>query len=177
MPNDQRFNDLISRVRAELDRTPHAQSATVSPTAPDYSLGDQLTFTDTGNATPHLKEGWSPPEPHGTWSLGPFANFALTLAEKPAGDLLLEVSGEPFIHSGLTEQRIRVHCGHTMVAVWNARKANGFAAILFEHTIADRRVDLRFELPDAVSPAEMGTAQDARRLGFSFYTLRLSSLT
>ena len=177
MPTDQRFADLINRVRSQLEKQPNQPSAPIQRAVPDYPTGLRLFFTSDGNAAPWLGEGWSPPEPHGCWAMGPSAQIELRLADGRPGDLLLEVTGEPLVHEKRREQRIRVYSGTSLAAVWSAREPGEFATILFGHTIADRSVRLRFELPDAVSPTELGVAQDSRRLAFSFYSMRLSTLS
>lgn len=121
--------------------------------------------------------GWSGREPWGTWSDGKVAYAAVGVPSSAVGDLQLEVNGPAFLAPSHPTQRIRVAInGHDLAELRYAQSMDDQPRRL---RVPRNMVDagpvavVRFEFPDAISPAAAGVSADPRMLGLGLSTLRL----
>lgn len=148
-----------------------------------YELDTWLNFAgDEAAATkPYQVQGWSHPEPPGTWTDGPDAELALRLAPAPSGPLQLTIH----VQSAITSPRQPVQ-GFTLLANDQAIgqrsvPASGLplhheavipATVLREDGIL--RLTLRIHHP--LSPRALGQSSDPRQLGIMISQMRISPM-
>ncbi len=127
-----------------------------------------------------LASGWSTPEPWGTWSEGDSAELRLDLVPGDA-DLQFILTGSAFVSPGHPRQRVRVLLNDTPLGLitYSEGADNQARRIRVPHALAatvGAGARLRFEFPDATSPAALGQSIDARRLAFGIASLRVEDV-
>ena len=141
-----------------------------------YTLGQILDFS---KRLPYLSsEGWSFPETQGTWSEGASGKLLLELNQigQPTE---IKFTVTPFLvpHRQVDAQRIGVWAngvklGEAALTLPTAKEIS--FAIPSSVTLRDgRRLEIRFEYPDAEAPDTLGVSTDARVLAFYFRSLVL----
>jgi hypothetical protein len=143
---------------------------------PKYRWGDRLTFGSEGNALRFLGSGWSAPEAGVNWTDGGKALLVLPTAS-PADAVDLEVFARPFlVQDKAPRQRVRIYVNERLVGEWILtsgefqEKTMLVPADFLNNPV---RTVVAFDLPDAVSPTQLGIGGDVRRLGLAFRSLRL----
>ena len=126
---------------------------------------------------PSLLTGWSGTEPWGTWSEGPVAYAAVDLPSAATGAMWLEIDGTAFLAPSHPMQRVRVSVNHQPYVEMryylggnNRQRRIRLPVTVFG---TGPSVLLRFEFPDAVSPAQAGVGSDPRQLGLGVEGMRL----
>lgn len=150
---------------------------------PTYEPDTWLNFAgnDAAATKPYQVQGWSHPEPPGTWTDGPDAELALRLTPAPSGPLQLTTH----IQSAITSPQQPVQ-GFTLLAndqVIGQRSvpASGLplhheavipATVLREDGIL--RLTLRIHYP--LSPRALGQNSDSRQLGIMISQMQISPM-
>ncbi|UUY09034.1 glycosyltransferase [Pseudomonas sp. J452] len=145
--------------------------------APLYRLGDTISFHSEGNATAFQGPGWSYPESWGTWTDGNKAELHLRLENTPEHDLLLTFEGQCFLTDTRSSQRVDIYMADTCIGAWHFDPSNNdgkHQCRIPGNSFISKHLTLRFQLPDARSPASLGVSSDTRRLGLALLTLSLS---
>ena len=141
-----------------------------------HAWGSLLKFGAGGNGLPHLGSGWSAPEPGFTWSVGPVATLVFP-TPAPCLDVQLRVHLTPFYAKAGNHQTIRIMIAGRQVAAWHADGTGWFAARIPAGLLVPGRTDLRFLIESPISPAEAGTGDDDRELGFALSELVMDEIT
>jgi hypothetical protein len=131
----------------------------------DVLVAAHVTFGANGNAAPFQGEGFSWPEDGYTWALGPAAMLRVGL--RPGeGDLMLELSLRPFMAPPfLVRQRIGLAVQGSSISTEWAQDDTVLGFRIPAALVRGRdEIELRLDLPDAVSPAALQVASDTRRL-------------
>lgn len=141
-----------------------------------YKFGTDILFAGNGDAGRYLLEGWSRPEREWTWTDGNAATLTIPV-ESTKNSINLKVVSDPFIRPGKIEkQRVNILVNNQKVGEW----------VFTEFGTQERNIDIpnnlidnsmlyiTFELPDAVSPLELGVSEDPRKLGIAFRSISLS---
>ena len=121
---------------------------------------------------PYLWYGWSPAEPDFRWSEGSEAAVVFAL-NKPT-DILLTIKLLPFLMPDRhPQQRVSIVLNGRPIQTLTLTKAELSEEILLlpESSLQTNNI-LKFELPDAVSPASFGLSTDERSLGISVYWMQ-----
>ncbi len=145
-------------------------------TLPLYDYGTVLELGAEGNAEPFLGMGWTAAsEAKIRWSDGSRANLYLRLPEV-SGDLLLETEFIPYVKPEAPRQRIRLLANGSQVALWETseQKLHVFRTKIPRRLLRSAVLTLGFELPDAVSPSEIGRGTDSRTLAIAVRKLHVS---
>jgi hypothetical protein len=143
---------------------------------PLYQIGSVIQFGKGGNAQVFQEMGWSPSEEDGlTWTNGKMASLAFSITE-PKTDLKLSADFTPFISGEINKQSVNVFVNGTEVGSWIANQPGEYQMIIPKKLLTDSKIDLRFEFPDAVSPAEMKIGNDSRILGVAMKNIVLTEL-
>jgi hypothetical protein len=139
-----------------------------------YAYGEKIGFGYGGGSERYRGGGWGATEPAFTWTDGPSASLKFKLRQS-AGDvtLLIKTAGmnklpeRPFQH-------VDVSVGAQKIAQWEVSNEDTFSAVIPKAALPEVENDvvLKFALPDAISPAVLGTGADTRQLG-----LRVSEAT
>jgi hypothetical protein len=145
-----------------------AAALAVAEAAATLPLRFDLTTAGTGSANRGLlAEGWSVPEPVGTWSDGSLARLALPA---PVGPALARFDLSGFAPAGHGEQQVIVSFDGQLVSSLRV----GPPAIV-TLAIPDKVRNIEFALPDALSPSEAGLSADSRHLGILLRGLSIES--
>lgn len=141
---------------------------TVQPT---YKLGTELYF-DSARCTAYRNcvSGFSYNEDRGAWTDGREAKMKFVLDDYSGTDLTLSVTYTTFNGA----QRVRVTANGTDAGEFTANGDGTSSVTIPASCISDNTLELTFELPDAVSPADMGAGADPRILALYMETLTIS---
>ena len=137
---------------------------------PIYKYGSEIRFGKGGNAHHYQVYGWSGPEEGFTWTEGLNASLLIPV-ETPDTDLVLKAKVSPFISNNLTNQRVIISVSDGKLGEWNVTTNGGYEIKIPKKYITGSSLLLRFELPDACSPAQLGVSEDRRRLGIAFQSI------
>lgn len=127
-----------------------------------------------------LKQGWAKPEQGGTWTTGNHATATLRLhstrADRP---IRLTVKGTAFLAGDLQQQRFELYINGAREGEWLANSSNQAfeQSFVVSADAGQTTLDLRFVLPDAVSPSRLGVSADARRLALWLTEIRAEEST
>jgi hypothetical protein len=143
-----------------------------------YKLGEKILFNSSGNSRRYQTAGWSLPESEFTWTDAKKASLTIPIAATRSRAVTLKADLRPFIVPGKVDrQTVHVLVNGRKAGTWNITKP-GFQ----EHTLTipaslltdPHSLEITFELPDAVSPVEVGYNKDRRVLGLAFRTIELT---
>ena len=134
----------------------------------DYVLGTTLYFDERDTARSHLVSGFSKNEAIYTWTNGNDAEMLFTLSEAP-GDLVLNLKHGTYHGS----QTVEVWVNDQLIETYIAPGPIEHSVLIPAGTVTGTELRLRFHLPDAVSPLELGHSTDKRLLALSMNSLTL----
>jgi hypothetical protein len=136
--------------------------------------GQALTFNYT---TRQLANGWSTPESWGTWTAGQQAQIdvrvtpearsivldvmAFVLPQHPAQRVIVSVNGEQV----LTTHLVQLQDNHLDIPI---------TAAIRQHLADTDRLTIELQLPDAISPQQLGLNDDSRVLGLGLKRLTVN---
>lgn len=127
-----------------------------------YELGTVLTFSDAKNtAKDYCVNGFSRAEDTGTWTDSNTMNMSFSISNEEIADIVLEYTCVPFNGN----QHVILYANDQKIADYNQMAEESKEITLSAEYIQDGELNLRFELPDAKSPKEVGLSEDARTLG------------
>ncbi len=136
-----------------------------------YKLGSVLSFTNTdSSAKQYCENGFSHTEDEFTWTDAKIAEMIFTFDEKPVNDLVLEYTYSPF--NG--KQHIVLYANNHKLVDYDSVTAETKQISIPVEYIEEEKLVLKFELPDAISPKEIGMSEDARTLGLAMRSLKIS---
>jgi hypothetical protein len=136
--------------------------------------GQVMTFNHT---TRQLSSGWSPPENWGTWSAGQQAQvdlrvtpearsialevMAFVLPQHPAQRVIVSLNGEQVLTTRLTQ----LQDNHLDIPI---------PAAIREQLVDNDRLTIELQLPDAISPEQLGLNDDSRVMGLGLRRLTVN---
>ena len=119
-----------------------------------------------------LLQGFSVREDHGRWTNGKTAQFMCLAGDNRYNSIKLELT--PFIYGSLKSQRLEISVNGIHVyqnVISTSRDSRNPVNIdLTNIPVADEYV-LEFNMPDAISPKEVGLNDDGRMIAFSIYRI------
>ncbi|AXJ03793.1 hypothetical protein CFN16_06485 [Pseudomonas fluorescens] len=139
--------------------------------APLSRPGQTLTFNYRNR---QLASGWSTPESWGTWTEGHQAKIQLRVLP-PARSIVIDALA--FISPGHPGQRVIVSLNGQQVLETRLTQLQGnrlevpISAALNQRLGNDARLEIELQLPDAVSPRQLGINDDSRIMGLGLKTL------
>lgn len=144
----------------------------------DYRLGSEIDFTRGGNARIFQVEGWSGAEENFTWTDANRAVLRIPVS-KSESDIILSAVFHAFVRPdyGVNEQRVNVLVNGHEVGKWVITdSAVKEQEVVIPKNILDYSLmEIVFELPDAVSPKEVGLSEDGRTLGIAVQSVTLNN--
>jgi hypothetical protein len=136
--------------------------------------GQVMTFNHT---TRQLSSGWSTPENWGTWSAGQQAQvdlrvtpearsialevMAFVLPQHPAQRVIVSLNGEQVLTTRLTQ----LQDNHLEIPI---------PAAIREQLVHNDRLTIKLQLPDAISPEQLGLNDDSRVMGLGLKRLTVN---
>lgn len=153
-----------------------AQSAGIDLLTPAESRLVLPAEFDFGSESPHLTllgKGWSHPEQDWVWSAGDAAWVNLPA---PIGATLIRLNAGALVFDGLPRQRVRLSTGKLPFAtlLLGSHERREVAFILPPEAAPGDA--LRFGLPDAIIPANLGLSPDTRNLAMRLERLHFGAL-
>jgi hypothetical protein len=158
----------------------------VITSSPTYEYGTEILFGSDRMARPFDKQyqvaGWSYPETRHTWTDGYSAVLAVQ-TKTTDSDHILTIAAVPYLAGGaLDQQRVIVkvngqHVGELVFdqpGTWKSGSLYGFQEreIGIPHDALGGGVQyIVFELPDAMSPKELGISEDKRDLALAIHSI------
>ena len=144
---------------------------------PKYEYGTEVTFGMLGNADDFLGFGWSSPMSNGCWNNGHSSSLKIKLAV-PETDLLLKATLRPYVTTQVPEQNIYIFVNGTKIDLWSAReqRVHQFRTVVPKALTRSPEMEIKFHLPNAVSPRSIGAGGDARKLAILMRSLSLHLL-
>ncbi|MFJ4195484.1 DUF6311 domain-containing protein [Pseudomonas sp. NPDC089534] len=177
-------NDLLTRVDGLVVLAPGWKRCTSCVQVPDEGrrissvpllrAGEALMFD---HRSRHLAEGWSTPESWGTWTEGRQAQIALRVR---SGATSIGIEALAFVQPAHPGQRVIVSLNGEPVLSTNLTQFQGnrleipISAELGERLAHDDRLVIGLQLPDAVSPRQLGINDDARVMGLGLKRLTVN---
>jgi hypothetical protein len=133
-----------------------------------YTLPVKFDFSETGNGSAIMQDGWSFSEPEYTWTVGKNAQLILPLITDGSKDLNLTISAIPFIHGEeLNQQVVIVRSGGDELTQWTMDQPGEYVVNIPSEYNKNGLVSIDFEIPNATSPISVGFNQDERVLGIA----------
>ena len=135
-----------------------------------YHYGALIRFGADGNSKPYQERGWSIDERGGVWTDGKKAVLNMRI-DKPNGDMVLQLSQIPYVMKGkLERQRVVVYANRESVAEWNISSAGEQKAVIPKDAVQGGRLEIAFELPEAVAPNAISLQNSDERILGLFVT-------
>jgi len=143
---------------------------------PTYQPGTTIHFGIGGEAELYLGPGWSGPEKGFTWTDGTRSSLILPM-NAPQSNLLLNLKFSPFLtNNQLDHQRLNIWFNGHLIKNYTISKSGSQTIVVeIDRTLFSENIQtLNFELPDAISPYEIGNSKDTRTLGIAVQTFSLT---
>ncbi len=118
-----------------------------------------------------LGRGWSEPEPHDVWAVGPSSTLVLPrLSASPRG-YVMTLSVAPYAPGGRT-QTLGVSCNGVPLGEFELDAGRPLVVRLEPAVVAGRgRTELVFTPRHFTSPAALGLSEDVRQLSFALHAI------
>ncbi|SCL74658.1 Phosphoglycerol transferase, alkaline phosphatase superfamily [Methanoculleus chikugoensis] len=144
---------------------------------PTYEYDSVTQFGIKGTAQQYQLAGWSGPEEGFTWTSGPLAVLAVR-TKNTDSDLTLTITASPYLGGEvIDQQRMIVAVNRQYVGEW-VFEQSGFQekTIVIPREVLEEEIQyVAFELPDAVSPSDLGLSEDKRSLAIAVHSMRICS--
>ncbi len=146
---------------------------------PDFTVGEEISFSDPIESRPFMRQGWGDTEDWGVWTVAADAELALLIEGDP-GPLHLNFLVTPFIGKNHPEATIEVSAGDVHeTASWayslsRQGRRPRWRSIRLHPMSAAKVICVRFRIVDPRSPSSLGLSQDTRMLGLGFRKMSLT---
>jgi hypothetical protein len=143
---------------------------------PTVMPGEELLFGPDASRGLILAEGWSVGERWGRWTNGPYAELFFRVPPESAVPLAVTMNVRAFVPRRGYSQRVRILIDDAQVAEWTFSPGSQGERTFPVPTSSIRPsglVRVRFELPDAQRPIDVGVNRDTRLLGLGATSLRV----
>ncbi len=143
---------------------------------PPLALSTPYKFNSATKSTRlYLQEGWGEAEEAGTWSVERFSSLLIPVT-KDTNDISINLKLRPFVTSKQPKQQIRISINNTTLAEGDLTNEKIVPITIPKEHIENNRIKLVFELPDAISPQQLGISGDSRNLGIMLETIRIDEV-
>lgn len=140
---------------------------------PSIPQGIELGATPGGKVTPYLSYGWSHSEDWGVWSDGNESEIVL-----PVNYLAKEIhlKGKAFVPNG-RPQKILIDVNDINLSMVNFNSLENNSIIIKIPLELSKKISelgilrLRFHFPNALSPIDLGSSSDVRKLGYGLQSI------
>lgn len=138
----------------------------------------EINFVVGGNSAAFATTGWSAPEAHGCWTSGPAAVLRIPDLD-PDLSYRCEVTLGPFVcgNAVLRQELLVSVSGYQLFHDWIATGRTIEFDIPVEFVQLAPALEIKFEIPTAISPKDLLASADCRQLGFGFWRVVLKPHT
>lgn len=152
-----------------VSRSVQRNGGVTIPVMNNYQVGKELYFDKPkANASKYCASGFSYNEESFTWTDGLAAVMSFTISDK---NLVLEYTCAPFNGS----QHIILYANDLQIADYILTAEGDKKVSIPPECLGSGALNLRFELPDARSPKELGMGEDSRTLGIAMKKLAIKA--
>ena len=139
-----------------------------------YELGEELRFgKDDNNAWEYLVDGFSGTEEWGTWTDAKTASIKIRVNDNDTSDSDYILNMDYYVLAGY--QKVDVYCNDVFIDSYVAEGTEESRTVVIPaNCVSDGTLDIRFDLPDAKRPYDLGYNEDMRLLALGFKTLSIS---
>ncbi|CAG7647020.1 hypothetical protein PAECIP111802_03894 [Paenibacillus allorhizosphaerae] len=142
---------------------------------PTYEYGNQSKFGIGGDTTKYEIWGFSTPEQGFTWTDGKGASLSIPV-KKADKDLILKITGFPFLAGQVTHQRVNVKIDGKLLTQWDITSQGGWEVKIPKELTNDDVIHCNLEFLDAVSPFDMKLSDDQRVLALALQSLVIDEI-
>mgnify|MGYP003675249890 CR=1 FL=1 len=176
MPNNSKssYPDQVDGLFDRLDNLLEKKGTDSTSLVISTDPIEYLDFSKAGNSTPFRVFGWDNPENDYTWTIGTEA-YLLVPTRRCHSPLLLNVRLDSFRHDSISEQPVVIEANRTEIAHWSVKNFGHYFALIPSRFCTGKELEVRFSIPEACSPREVGAADDDRQLGLRFEALWIST--
>lgn len=147
-------------------------TSTKNSTSNKYILGTLLYFDLRSTGNVYVTEGFSHVESAYTWTSGKEAMLEIPLKKVPTEDLFASIS---IVQKITGRQRVGVSINGDMLNYYNVTDETLNFRIPAD-MLSSENLEIRFDLPDAVSPRELGQGSDDRTLSLAFFSMNIRNM-
>lgn len=142
-----------------------------------YQYDHTIIFGYGGDAERHMIRGWSALEPDYTWTSDHVALLGFLLGESGAPVNLIVKTGAMIHPPDIPFQVVDVYADQIKIATWRVSDVATYTAPIPRKFTSgpEHPLFIRFEIPAAVSPKELGLKDDDRKLGLMMGEATLST--
>ena len=149
----------------------------VQPTdvLPPIKTGERIEFSRPGKGTAYLVGGWAEPEAWGVWSVGPAARVVLPVSADTPRQILLEAKA--LVAPSHPRQTIEILVNDTLAKTVSLSESVESRIDVDIPDVAGARLaergklDIVLKFADAVSPRDLGLADDPRELALGLLAI------
>jgi hypothetical protein len=167
-------SELIGSCDKQID---DSAPLTNTLTTTQYKWGDLIQLGKGGNGKLYQAEGWGDAERQFTWIDGKRARIVLPISDPKSAVSLWMRLGAYVVPSIVERQKVRVLVNDQFLEEWVIRSSDFHERILFipkEMLGSSKSLVITLEVPEAVSPLNIGTEADPRELGIAAEWMKLS---
>jgi hypothetical protein len=122
---------------------------------------------------PRLR-GFSIPEAAGRWTDARRAAFSCRFTIIPKKPIRISVDADAFLPPGVSRQRVTVRAGHVVKQfVYTQRTPHPLVRLVVPPSDLSRRLTVRLDLPDAISPRAVGFNADSRLIALMVHDIKI----
>jgi len=148
--------------------------AVASNTSEGLRPNIRYKFGTTGNANHILTNGWDKPAAGNVRTIGPMAEMIIPV-EEPTGALKLSFTVTPMIRAEVIPfQFVEILHEDQLLTSWKVSVKRRFAVAVPGELCRQGKISLRFNFPNATSPAQLGESGDQRRFALAFHDIEIS---
>lgn len=146
-------------------------------------VGEDVPFGSTSPWTDWLASGWSQPESWGVWSSGNRSVIEIDRSQLPKISqderLVMRFHVNALVAPTHPTQRVAVYLGgekvHSFTVSYPNNSADFEVAIPSANDQRGNKIDISFDLPDAVRPKSLGMGADSRLLAIGLVSMSIST--
>lgn len=139
-----------------------------------YTLGDPVHFSQGGNASVYVKQGWGEPEPDRRWSDGPRSRLSLDVSQAKSKALSLRLQASAFPVKGTLPQHVDVLVNGHKIATWKMLGLAWYEASIPAKIVGEGQLEVTFVVSHPTAPCEVSSSKDCRKLGIAAQELVIS---
>jgi len=144
-----------------------------------YALGETIHFAANSMGQKYLLSGWHAQEHSGFWSEGSGASLKVNLDQPTQQDLVLRIVAGGLLNQKQPTQEVQVFLNDQPAGSWTFDASKNVSDYQIPLTGAllpkSGELILRFEVPGAKSPKDLGISEDPRQLGLFLRELTLEA--
>jgi len=157
-----------------VDCRPSVDEIKINDLFKPLAVGERISFNSAGYGVDYLGQGWSSPEPWGTWSDSSSSVVFLPTLPKEVHSILIDFNA--LITPSHPAQRVEIIVNGVQTASMTIKESSAATEVkLPEAAKLDSfsGIKIEFLLPDAARPVDVGLGEDGRTLALGLLAITL----